>query len=236
VSPIETVSLVTLTTTPVNPFGVMQEYQQPTATPISEDWWRPLLTDMTPTPLTMKREVADIIYPYLSITSFIFNLTWRWMQGVISSLGHASITKVILDKHFDSADLDGVNFANIEKQIAMDVQSPWGSNGWRRDTIIIEVPTGQKPTAASHRAAANAQAHSQRHDKVDPDADPFWFTRSPFTTSAHAHSHKLCWRPFKMVAILLSFTGLAARKPGSRHTTTHPKNEYGESCTLLMHS
>ena len=115
----------------------------------------------SPTTPTTKREVTDIIYPYLNITSSIFNLTWRRMRGVISSSGHTSIVDAILNKQFKSADLVGVDFTAIEKQVAMDVQSPWGGNGWWCNTIIIKVPTGQKPTAASHRMAANARARSQ---------------------------------------------------------------------------
>ena len=83
------------------------------------------------------------------------------MRGVISSSGRTSIVDAILNEQFKSADLVGVDFTAIEKQVAMDVQSPWGGNGWRHNTIIIEVPTGQKLTAASRRMAANARARSQ---------------------------------------------------------------------------
>jgi hypothetical protein len=60
-----------------------------------------------------------------------------------------------------------------------DIQSPWGSNGWRRSTILVKVPTGKKPTAASRRMATNTRARNQRHDEVDPDADPFPVYRVP---------------------------------------------------------
>lgn len=46
VSPIEAVTR--LTVTPANQFGIVQEYQQPMAVPISEDWWKPLLVDSPP--------------------------------------------------------------------------------------------------------------------------------------------------------------------------------------------
>ena len=177
VSPIEMVSNVVIT--PSNQFGIVQEYQQPTASPISVDWWMLLCTKTSPTTPTTKREVTDIIYPYPNITSFIFNLTWRRMRGVISSSGRTSIVDAILNEQFKSADLVGVDFTATEKQVAMDVQSPWGGNGWRRNTIIIEVPTGQKPTAASRRMAANARARSQRYDEVDPNADPFVVYKLP---------------------------------------------------------
>ena len=179
ISPIrvETVTPGYLTVTPANQFGIVQEYQQPTAVPISEDWWRPLLMDF-PLPPTAKRDVAAIIYPYPNISSFLFNLVWRRMQGIVSPTGRSSIAKVISDKRFKTTDLD-VNYATIEKQIATDVQSPWGGNGWRSDTIIIEVPTGKKPTAASRRVVANARARNRQHDEVDPDADPYTVYKIP---------------------------------------------------------
>ena len=112
------------------------------------------------------------------MTLFLFNLAWRRMQGIVSSSGRSSIIDVIRDKHFKTTDLD-VTFTTIEKQIAADVQSPWGGNGWRRDTIIIEVPTGKKPTAASRRVAANARTRNRQHDEVDPDADSYTVYKVP---------------------------------------------------------
>ena len=177
-SSIETVTHLTIPRlTPANQFGIVQEYQQPTAIPISEDWWKPLLID-SPPPLTTQRDIAAIIYPYPNMTSFLFNLAWRRMQGIVSSSGRSSIAEVICDKRFKTTDLD-VNFMTIEKQIASDIQSPWGGNGWRRDTIIIEVPTGRKPTAASRRMVANMRARNRQHDEVDPDADPYIVYKVP---------------------------------------------------------
>jgi hypothetical protein len=95
------------------------------------------------------------------------------MHGVVSSQGHASIVKTLSNKRFINEDLAGIDFPAIEKKLTVDIQSPWGSNGWQCDTILIEVPTGIKPTAASRRMAANARACSRQHDEVDPDADLF---------------------------------------------------------------
>jgi hypothetical protein len=169
---IETATPLTVTPaiTPANQFGIIQEYQQPTALNVSLD---------QATSLTNNRELAQIIFPYPNISSFLYNVAWRRMRGVVSSSGRSSIAEVILDKRFDSLDIEGVNFTAIEKQLAMDIQSPWGGNGWRRDTIIIEVPTGKKPTAVSRRMAANARARSQRHDEVDPDGEPFPIHKIP---------------------------------------------------------
>lgn len=165
---IETVT--SLTVTPANLFGIVQEYQRPAADLVSKG---------QATSLTAKRELTQIIFPYPNISSFLYNFAWRRMRGVVSSSGRSLIAEVMLDKRFKNIDIQGVDFKAIEKQLAMDVQSPWGSNGWRDNTIVIEVPTGKKPTAASRRMAANARARSQRHDEVDPDEEPFLVHKIP---------------------------------------------------------
>ena len=187
-----------------------QEYQrQPTAVPTTEDQPSSL-----PSP-TIVRDIADIIKPYPNITSFLYNFAWQQMKGVSAS-GRTSFTKVLLDKRFKNQDLAGVDFTAIEKGLASDIQSPWGSNGWRRNTILIEVPTGKKPTAASRRTAANAHSRNQRHDEVDPDADPFPVYKVPIhdvrtrsltqtmlesiqdksnTTAFHWYGYKEVWQP-----------------------------------------
>lgn len=95
------------------------------------------------------------------------------MCGIMSSANRASILALFLDPRFKTADLKDTNFPQIEKQLKDDIQLPWGGNGWRRSNVVIEVPTGLKPTAASRRAEANAHARAQRHDEIDPDADPY---------------------------------------------------------------
>lgn len=194
-------------------FGIVQEYQHPTAVSISKDGWKALVVD---TCLKPNRDVSHIIYPYPNLSSFLFNLAWRRMQGVLSSSNRASMVKVLADEHFEAKDLEGVDFTAIEKQLAMDVQSPWGGNGWRRNTIIIEVPTGKKLTAASRRTEANARVRSQRHDEVDPDSDLFPVYKVPIhdirtrsltqtmletiqegrnSTALHWYGHKEVWQP-----------------------------------------
>ena len=155
--------------TPANKFDIVQEYlRQPIPIHTTEDQpsW-----PSSPS-LTTVRDITDIIKPYPNITTFLYNFTWQRMKGVSAS-GRASFTKVLLDERFKTQDLASVDFAAIEKELASDNQSPWGGNGWRRSTILVEVPTGKKSTAASRSTAANARSRNQRHNEVDPDADPF---------------------------------------------------------------
>lgn len=209
VSPIKSVSNCVIT--PANRFGLVQEYQQTTAVPVSL-----IIADYFPTYPKTNRDVSRIIYPYPNISSFLFNLAWRRMQGVASSSDRVSIAKVLLDERFKAEGLSGVDFTAIEKQLAADIQSPWGGNGWRRSTLIIEVPTGKKPTAASRRMEANARARNRRHDEVDPDGDPFPVYKVPIhdvrtrslmqtmletiqegrnSTALHWYGHKDVWQP-----------------------------------------
>ena len=95
------------------------------------------------------------------------------MGSIASASNQARMIAALTDDRVETGDLKGVNFPQIEKAIMDDIQSPWGSNGWRSTNVIIEVPTGKKPTAASHRAERNACMHMQQHDEVDPDTDPF---------------------------------------------------------------
>jgi hypothetical protein len=168
--------IITTVCTTANRFAVVREYQQhPSVIPDSEVSWKSLVVHLPPITPKKHREVSDIIYPYPNISSFLYNLTWRQMCGVASTANQEMMTSMLCDKHFKKEDIEGIKFSCIEKQITSDNQSPWGgrSNGWRQDNVIIEVPTGEKPTVASRRVEATVRARQQRHDKVDPDADPY---------------------------------------------------------------
>ena len=142
---------------PPNEFGIVQEFQQPEtmAVPVTD------VPNASPSSLTTDQDITDIIDPYPNVTSFLFNLTWRQIRGVVSNSDCTSFTKMLIDKHFNNEDLVGINFAGIEKELAADVQSPWGSNGWRHSTILIEVPTGEK-------AHKRFTPHNSKHTCTQP--------------------------------------------------------------------
>ncbi len=160
--------------TTANRFALVREYQQrPSAIPDYVVLWKSLVINLPPIIPKKHRKVSNIIYPYPNVSSFLYNLTWRRMCGIVSASSREMMTISLRDKHFKTSDIEGINFSQIEKQITDDVQSPWGGNGWKRSNIIIEIPTGAKPTAASCRMEVNMRTRLQRHDEVDPNADPY---------------------------------------------------------------
>ena len=173
-SPLTPPQLLIKTRTTANRFALVREYQQlPSAIPDSLVSWESFVPGHTNPPPKNHRNISDIIHPYPNLSSFLFNYTWRRMGGVASASNRALMITILTDGRVNTCDLIDVNFPRIEKEIMEDIQSPWGGNGWRRTNVIIEVPTGKKPTVASRRAEMNARARMRRHDEVDPDADPF---------------------------------------------------------------
>ena len=145
--------------TTANRFTLVREYrQQPSVTPDSLVSWNSPVVALHPTTPKKCREVLDIIYPYPNLSSFLYNLTWRQMCGVASNSNRDKMTNTLRNKNFKLIDIQDINFSEIVKQITTNHQSPWGGNGWRRDNVIIEIPTGAKLTVALRRMQANERA------------------------------------------------------------------------------
>ena len=216
-SPIVRPRLTTPFRTTANQFTLVREYlQRPSVIPDSLVSWKSPVVKLPPTTPKKHREVLDIIYPYPNISSFLYNLTWRRMCGVASNSNREKMLNILHDKRFKLNDIQDINFSQIEKQITTNNQSPWGGNGWRRDSVIIEIPTGAKPTVASRRMEANERARRQRHDEVDPSADPYPRHKIPIpdvrtrslvsclvdtiqedlgASDLHWHGYKETWQP-----------------------------------------
>ena len=115
-------------------------------------------------------------------------------------------------KDFDPADLRGVNFEAIEKDLRQT-----GGSGWRETPLTIRVPKGVKLTKASKRTAATEKSQLQRgepstvtlerpvpgapitihdfqHRKIC-DIIRETFGSDPAAHSFHYHPHELRWRP-----------------------------------------
>lgn len=156
-----------------NQFGLSREYRRrPPHIPDADATWQSLLSKPTSLPPPRKkRPILDIIWPYPNISSFLWNKFWRSRSLLSESARDECRDSVLLSPQFINSDLKGVNMKNIEEKIAKDVQSPWGGNGWRSSTCIIEVPSGVKKTKATQRERANAHAEARRYHPLDVDAN-----------------------------------------------------------------
>ena len=72
---------------PENHFSIVREYQRPMVDLVSES---------QATSPTTYRELTQIIFPYPNISSFLYNLVWRRMRGIVSSSGRSLIAEVML--------------------------------------------------------------------------------------------------------------------------------------------
>jgi hypothetical protein len=139
----------------VNKFGLTREYRRvPSAVPDEDIHWQSTRPDNTPpSSLKKRRSVAEIIYPYPNITSFLLN---RFHKTTSRSTGRDELIEtVLLHPDFRQDDVPRPSELNrIEKEIQQDVQNPWGTNGWKSSTAYIQVPNGIKPTKDSRRRAS----------------------------------------------------------------------------------
>ncbi len=119
-----------------------------------------------------RRKISDIIFPYPNLSSFYFNF-WNKRGDKKTKEDRKFIQGIITDPDFSNKDVRGVNFNKIDDQLAKDMQSPWGSNGWKSSSVTVEIPTGKKQTKAVRKERAQATQDARRHGEVDPEADEF---------------------------------------------------------------
>lgn len=156
-----------------NAFGLTRVYRgRPTCIPdLDGDLNDFTSANLQKLPPPTNKSISDIISPYPNENSFNFG-RWFWNASRQSkSTRQDLLDSVILRPGFDPEDLRGVNFDKIDKQLGEDQGSPWEGNGWRKDTITINVPTSQKATKASKQKERNAERAARVHDEIDPEAD-----------------------------------------------------------------
>ncbi len=155
-----------------NSFGLSRIYRRrPTRIPdMGKQQEEYLATNIRAAKERKKRKISDIIFPYPNVSAFFFN---RWFKSGSKqkSDGERDLLKEIVgDEDFRGADIQNANFAAIDKQLAKDVQSPWGGNGWTSSTVTVEVPLLVKQTKATKQAQARTAQYDKRHDIVDEEA------------------------------------------------------------------
>ncbi|TFY53731.1 hypothetical protein EVG20_g9986 [Dentipellis fragilis] len=167
--------------TAINKFGLSREYRRrPTTIPDADTSWKSFIADHSAPPSQApRRSIADIIFPYPNVSAFIYNKFWKSHLHTSNTAHDEFGDTVLANPHFKPIDALGIDYSAIEKRISEDIQSPWGSNGWRRSTLVLEIPTGIKATKASEREHARVRASAKRHDEVDPDADPYCIHKIP---------------------------------------------------------
>ena len=169
--------------------------------------------ELTPPPAPPKRRrLKDILKPYPNLSSFLFDHQFWTSSGSKSRNDRNALRDVIVHEDFNPADLKGVNFEAIEKDLRQT-----GGSGWRETSLTIRVPKGIKLTKASKRNAATEKSQRQRgepstvmlerpvpgapitirdfqHRRIC-DIIRETFASDPAAHSFHYHPHELRWRP-----------------------------------------
>lgn len=156
-----------------NKFGLSRAYHtRPIRVPDADATLKDLLADAdTPPPKRKIRPIKDIIYPYPNVSAFLFNRHQRRPGREVSKNDRKETQDLLLDPRFNNQDLAGVNFDALDKEVARDPQNPWDSDGWKKSPLVIEVPTGIKPTRATQQEATRERQRQQRHGERDLEAD-----------------------------------------------------------------
>ncbi|KZV64559.1 hypothetical protein PENSPDRAFT_561883, partial [Peniophora sp. CONT] len=111
------------------------------------------------------------IFPYPNVSAFLFNRHQRRPGRDVSKSDRKEMQELLLDPRFKNKDLAGVNFDALDKEVARDPQNPWDSDGWKKSPLVIEIPTGIKPTRATQQEANRERQRQQRRGERDLEAD-----------------------------------------------------------------
>ncbi|KAJ6525270.1 hypothetical protein DFH09DRAFT_1329079 [Mycena vulgaris] len=164
------------------------------------------------------RALTDIIWPYPNLSAWLLG-KWFWNDGAQKSKSsRKNLLDILLSGVFKLDDLRGVNFDKIDDVLGTVDTSEMASEGnrWKKSTVTIKLPVGQKATKASKRQKANTAQTAKRHGQVDPDANdvetrkfeiPGFHHRSlvyimrsiiqfdDAAKSFHWHSYEQYWQP-----------------------------------------
>ncbi len=132
------------------------------------------------TPKRSPRTIRQIIAPHPNLTSFLFNYH-HWVSGSKKTMDNRDALQALLTHpEFNAVDLTGVNFRKVEAELASStVDAPWArdGDGWKHESVTINVPPLGRPSLASQRAAAAEQRRAMRAEDT-PDHVPFYY-KSP---------------------------------------------------------
>ncbi|KAI5890309.1 uncharacterized protein SCHCODRAFT_02702895 [Schizophyllum commune H4-8] len=151
--------------TTANRFGLSRIYRRQPASriPDSDLSFEQRVDVPIPEIRRQRRSITDIIYPYPNITSFLFGRHHEKMSTSGARARREDNRRMLLDDRFNPTDLCDVDFDKIDKLLAEDVQSPHGGSGWRTSSVVINVPTGAKESAAARDDNRRHTAAMRRH-------------------------------------------------------------------------
>ncbi|KAH9854399.1 hypothetical protein C2E23DRAFT_726443 [Lenzites betulinus] len=136
------------TRTSVNRFGLMREYNGPlpSVDPEDEVGLRELADESAAPEVHSSEQRGLLIAPYPNTSAFLFG-RWFWNGAANKSEADRAdlLENCILHPEFDPADLRGLNWKKIDRDLASTTTDSnlWGSqDGWKFTSVTIKVPFG----------------------------------------------------------------------------------------------
>ncbi|KAH8093841.1 hypothetical protein BXZ70DRAFT_897117 [Cristinia sonorae] len=124
--------------------------------------------------LPPRRPIEEIIAPYPNLSSFLL-ARHHWLGGETKTLANRdSLLALLTSEVYRNEDIKGVDFEKLEKQLFEQAEDAvWGAvrDGWTQSSVPIGLPSNEKSTAASRRAASAAQ---QRQNRIPLSVPGFW--------------------------------------------------------------
>jgi len=122
-----------------------------------------------PTQPQESRTVGEIISPYPTLSSFLFDHHFWTSSPVKSRNDRDSLQELVVREDFEGSDLRGVNLNKVEEELrGRSSRGQWKqTRGWRASDLVIGIPKGIKRTAAVRRDEA-AQDARRRQGAPEP--------------------------------------------------------------------
>lgn len=176
------------------------------------------------------RSVADIIYPYPNMSTFLFN-RWFWTGGKKTKGSRQALLRDVMSHpEFRMEDVVDTNFDALDEKLAQNPGGQTEESGWRSPTVRIIVPTGKKQTKAMRQDEA-APRQRRRAAVIDSDDEPE--DEAPYFAGRHS-----AWPPLttevsptfagrcSQVMSPGTSTGIPMRNVGSNRGVLAPRNGF----------
>lgn len=181
-----------------NAFGLSREYQkEPMNIPDATTSPAAATTEnQSSTSEISPEEIAEIIRPYPNLSSFKLAHLAACITRIKSSIAN-TLQMFRLDRTIVDEDIAGVNFDALKEKTANSC-FPWedGKRGWRKSTLSINIPSGEKDD--------DIRDSDQVPEDTSFEVDNFWYrpimpllrtilTTSPDSKSFHYEPYRQWW-------------------------------------------